>query len=324
MHEGETQEVIQVIPDYCIIPGYDSQESLSSVSPAEIQLLLDMLSHFFLAKMETEIGASIKDRLDYLCKPKAPLSGQTQNKRHVMEVSVPTKIKKSLQKVTALCFEAMKANKDDWFTFAEAKALAKRLPQFLDYRKKIKQRDLFQDLEVDDHSIENEVIREGFTKATGVSKIPLQGEILELLHQLLASHKSCKAIFADYIFSGGDTIEIERFKDFLRLSQEVRDSLDRSPVFKSRLSSDSKLNMNGVAILMTLFMYFYDQEKSGSLLIEGANLAAENIEKISEISQSLSLYESVGRLSLACSSLMESPIWFFHNQVYQLKVLPFY
>lgn len=324
VHEGDTQEVIQVIPDYCVIPNMDAQqEALTEITPAEAQLMIDMLSHFFLSKMETDVGTAIKEKLDLLCKPKQQVG---QNKRQVLEFTIPSKIKKSLQKIVSICFETMKQNKDEWMIFPEAKALMKRFPEYLDYRQNFKKKDMFQDLEVVDSTIEQQlkkVIKEGLMKAAGIDDINISMEKLELLHQTLNSHKTFKAIFPEYVYNDGEVVERTRIKQFLRLAQEVCSRLDRSSIKEQRNLSDTHLNMKGVMVLTTLFMHFNDQERSGTLLADGANLAAESMEKLTEIAQNLSLYENVGALAISCSLLMESPIWFFHNLEYQIKVLSY-
>lgn len=321
VHEGETQEMILLIPDYSMIPGMDSQDNLTVVTPAEAQLLIDMLSHFFLAKLETDIGGSIREKLDFFSKIKQPPSGQ--NKKQILEFSIPGKIKKSLNKFIGVCFEAIKVAKDDWLSFPEAKLLKKKFPEYLEYRKKIKQKDWVQDLDSSTVNFIDQMrmqIKEGLKTVAGVSEIDISLDSIEVLYNLLLSNNTYKAIFPDYVFNEGEIIERTRFKEYLNLCVQVRERLDRSSLRTPRELTDNKLNMNGITILMTLFMHFNDSEKIGSLLADGANLAAESLEKLTEISQGLSLFENVGKLTISCASLMECPIWLFLNQVYQIRV----
>lgn len=323
MHEGETQEVIQIIPDYCVIPGMDSQQdSLTSVTPSEAQLLVDMLSHFFLSKMETDIGNAIKEKLDALSKPKIQQAGQ--NKRQVLEFTLPNKIKKSLQKIISICFEAMKPEKSkaDWMVFPEANALRARFPKYMEYRNTLKEKDILKDLEIVEETIEElrNLIKEKWMKEIGIEELEISNDSLELLHQLMISSKSKKVIFPEFVFNDGERVERARIKQFLKLAQEVNQRIDRSSTKVIREITDNPLNMNGVTVLMTLFMHFNDQERSGILLADGVNLAAEPMEKLIEISQSLALFEDIGKVAISCSSLMESPVWFFHNMIFQLRV----
>jgi hypothetical protein len=324
VHEGKTQDAISIVPDYNVIPNHDSLlDSLTSLSPAEVQLMIDMLCHFVLAKAESDLGLVIKDKLDLLCKPKLPTAGQ--NKRHILELSIPGKIKKSLQRLITLCFEDMKEQKPDlWFEFPEAKAVKKKLPGYMDYRNRIRQQDIAQDLRALDPQAQstkvNQQIKNNFFEALEIDDLRLSDEELELLNKELLNQRSCKGIFAKYVLYGGAVIERERMKAFLHLAHAVRQQLDRSDFFKTRDVLDAKLSKHGATILLLLFMHFNDLEKGGSLLVEGVNLGAETPEKLNELGKSLSLYESVGRLSLGCSVLMESPVWFFYSQIYQLKV----
>lgn len=298
------------------------QDNLTKVTPSEAQLLTDMLSHFFLSKMETDIGASIKEKLDSLSKPNLQKVGQ--NKRQVLEFTIPNKIKKSLQKIISICFEAMKSekSKDDWMVFPEASALRSRFPKYMEYRNSLKEKDILKDLEIVEETIEElrNMIKEKWMKEIGIEELNISNDSLELLHQLIISSKSHKAIFPDFVFNDGEKVERARIKQFLKLSQEVNQRLDRSSTKSIRDLTDNPLNMNGFMVLMTLFMHFNDQERSGSLLVDGANLAAESLDKLVEIAQPLTLFETIGKLAISSSALMESPVWLFHNMVFQLRV----
>ena len=324
MHEGETQAIIQKVPDYTIIPAIDSLQGCNeSMTPAEAQLLFEMLNHFFFSHFEINLGPMLKEKLDSTCRPKPGIQAG-QNKKQVIDLNLPSKLKKSLQRVTSICFDDLEKNKDQWLTFPEAKALYKIYPEILNYRSKSLKADIDHDLNQGEPTkLENhtQMMKEIFKKAAGISEIPISDENLEIIYyRLIKSKESKQQLFSEYISLEGDKIEVERMKSFFKSMLGLSQSLIRSECYTLRKPTDTKLTQNGVSTLLNLVMYFYDQENTGKFLVDGINLMCETPEKLNNIAMELFSYEGIGILSMCCSGMMVSPLWFFYSHINLVKL----
>lgn len=288
--------------------------------------MCDLVAHFFFSKLETDLAKTIKEKLESLTKPKV-VQQAGQNKKHVLEISMPLKLKKSMQRVSLYCLEQMKANENDddaWFPLPEAKALFDRYPKVLTWKWKAASLDSSTELDQQSSHLkirEEMSMREKVLKAAGIESCSLPDENLELIfYRVVNGRETREHIFPEYMAMGGYQIESSRIAAFLKLMLGTEQKMDRQDCNRLRSILDSKLNINGVMIVLTLAMYYYDQENSGKFLAEGINLAGETAAKLSILSVELSQFENTGRMAICSSGLMESPIWFFNNLIYLIKV----
>lgn len=311
------------IPNYTNFAPMESQNpEWETLSPTEAQSFCDLVSHFFFSKLETSIGEAIKERLDVLNKPKPNITA-TINKRQLLELNIPSKLKKSFMKIAQSCLEAMKKRKDDWFTCPTCKTSKKLFPQILDYRDKylkneFNQENFIENLEQFD---DTKQILSNFCKVLNLEELGVSQDLLELMHNLLVnSLDNDRGLFLEYIWLGGEEVERERLKNFYQGMLSLKRSMNTDDILRERSAGEVFLNTNGISILMTLFVYFYDQENSGKLQSEACPIPPDSFERLTSLVQQLKLYEQVARISIACNGLMESPIWFFYNQLALIRV----
>lgn len=312
------------IPNYTNFAPMESQNpEWETLSPAEAQSFCDLISHFFFSKLETSIGEAIKERLDVLNKPK-PNVTVTINKRQLLELNIPSKLKKSFMKISQACLDAMKKRKDDWFTCPTCKTSKKLFPQILDYREKYRKNEEFnQDSYFDNlrQFDDTKQILSNFCKVLNLEDLSVSQDLLELMHNLLATPQdNDRSLFLEYIWLGGEEVERERLKSFYQGMLALKRGLNTDDILRERSAGEVLLNTNGISILMTLFVYFYDQEHSGKLLSDACPVPPDSFERLTALVQQLKLYEQVARISIACNGLMESPIWFFYNELALIRV----
>jgi len=319
---GETSLVIA--PDYPVIPGLDNiQADKISFNSSEAELLCQMLSHFLFTRFESVVGEVIKEKMDNLNKPKPnpakPQNPSSINKKQLLDIGISQKFRKSLHKYSQYCFESMKNKKDDWFTCVNSKNLKKLFPSIMDFKEKLCRlgrvsSDICNELETD-------LNRKKLLRVLNLEEMSLSADSSSLIYDLLISdvdHSSAQVI--EYLFLGGDKIEVDRMKGFFKMMGQVQSQMDRSDNLKHRSIRDTKLSSNGLSILMTMFVYFYDLDNSGKILSEYCNISIEPMDKINTVIEQLKLYEQVSKTSLCCNGLMESPIWFFFTQLGYLRV----
>ena len=310
-----------MVPDYTPISSLDMiQTEYDSITPGEAQLLSEVLGHFFFTKFESTPGDMIKERIDQLNKVK-PQSATTLNKKHLFDLNIPLKLRKALHRFSQKCLESMKKNKEDWYTCGDSRYLKKIYPSILDYRDKF--------LKADRHSSEmvegseEEKYRRKFMKVLGLKEIPLSSVSVSLLHELMMNvDEDWGNSTIEYLWLGGEKLEISRMSAFLRIMTKTMKEKDRSDIVKRRsLLTGPRINSNGIGTLMTLMMYFYDIDNSGKLLFENSTIATEPMDKVKTIVEQLRLYEQVGKISITSNGIMESPMWFFFSIFTNIRVV---
>lgn len=315
------------MPDYsnANIPSFDAiQDKIENPNPAEIQLLCDILAHFFFSKFESELGKTIKEKLDSLTKPK-PFQQAGINKKHVLEFSLSLKLKKSIQPIAFYCLRQMKQSSEDdaWFSFPEAKTVFDKFPKLLTWKCKAQELELPKNFTYEQllNARPEWTMREKIEYSAGIENCLLTNENLDLIFEKVVKiNESREALFPKYMALGGYEIEFSRMAVFLKMMINIQSKMDRQDCKRLRNLSDLKLNINGISIMLTLAIYYYDQENSGKFLAEGINLAGEALPKLKLLSEELTMYENAARMAMCTSGLMECPIWFFNCLIYLIKV----
>lgn len=283
-----------------------------------------MLSHFLFARFESVVGEAIKEKIDSMNKQKPnaakPQTAPTSiSRKQLLDIGIGQKLKKPLQKYAQCCFENMKNRREEWFTCANSKTLKKLYPSLLDFKEKLSRlgrvsSDICNELETD-------LNQKKLLRVLSLEDLSISSDSSSLIYELLISDaENSRAQVIEYLFLGGDKLEVDRMKGFYRLMGQVQGQMDRSENFRHRSIRDTRLTSNGLSILMTLFVYFYDFDNSGKILSDYCNISIEPLEKINAVIEQLKLYEQVSKTSICCNGLMDSPIWFFLTQLAYLRV----
>ena len=300
--------------------------------------------------MECNIGESIKERMESLYKPKpGPVAATSVNKKQLLEFNIPQKMKKGLQRITQFILEKMlKENGKEWYDDEASQALRKEMPNFMNYKNRLTSHDFFDEsrnkpIQVLAAALGNECI-EGISESNleMIYNILLFEEYDCSANRILnefdaqsdhsagsrmnqeagrSETKPVRDTAWEYFWFGGDHIETRRLVRFLKKSKAHRDKLNHKQANELPPISSSKLTSNATAVLMTLILYFYDQDSSGKLLAEGTSFATETSKNVKNVIEQLSLYEKIARSCLSCTLLMECPLWYFCNFLVYIRIM---
>jgi hypothetical protein len=309
------------VPDYATLPGMDfsvmpeSNENAGSfLNPAEAQLVMDILSHFFLARIEQNPSVCIQEKMENINKTK-PQAAATLHKKQFLDITFPPKLKKSLQRIINYCHEGMRSDPSLWLRVPEPKILKKDWPKFMTFNSKRK----FDITEENDAQLRQELMN--FTQIQELPPLS-DASIKPIVHMLTQNEAMDRQTIIEYIWLGGGPIEVSRFKSYFSILGQVQQVMDRAETRRKRCLKDAYLNFNGLAVLYSLIIYFYDQDNAGRILAHDSPLNTDfSNEKISLIVSQLNTYEEIGRMSLICNSLAESPIWFFLSATQYVRIL---